>query len=476
MRFLRAIIKFILFGIVGLLGLMVLLVILLVLPYFILPEVPLNPEITTFYTQDPDAYKQDNAMVAIMGLAAPADVTDTYAWALEQITNHSKEDAPLHSAEARAKEYASSNRLVTMLHVMFDKNGDFILAPIGISSNSKPAELPKLEAQQEKFMFTLGREKTPCLPTIAQLNSTDNKLCRQEQDWPTVLQNYALFLDRYKELHKYTHFINSNEGDGLYFGPLIGIHSWYLAQLWLQSKQQPDAALDALLDDMQLWQHAFSEPNNLITRSVVMVLHHQCQNLLPTFLQSVPALTSTQQQKVLAMLQPLPPETWNIEGIMKAEYADIRPIIEPMDNYSRNKFYSFQQDMISLAKFSPSVLPEQRKAFDQRWRLPYSVSASDWRSPILGVLTNMIISGVSLADSLFMSMHKRDAENRLLHLYVQIETQHIAPPDIPTFLAASPAEFYDPFTNQPFRYDTAKNAIYYSMPGDQPVTWGLVLN
>jgi hypothetical protein len=162
----------------------------------------------------------------------------------------------------------------------------------------------------------------------------------------------------------------------------------------------------------------------------------------------------------------------------KAEHQVVASFIDNFDNTSRNKFYQFQKDTISLFEIPASEFKTAQKSYRSKYKLDeintiniFLLSLeTDWHSPRLGTVVGLILDFDVIGADLINAMNRRDAQNRMLNLYVQIKARNIPDDQISNFLNNTSSSLYNPFTDKPFTYDTKTKSISFEYESNGKIT------
>jgi len=392
--------------------------------------VPASPPPTP--ADDAQALLHGNGYIALMGVNAPANVENTYAWALALVEADMKPLQPGQTASA----------------------WDTAPGKITVQGDYKPA-LCMLSKGWEPFVIN-----GPCTTTIQQLNQ-----------W---ISGNTLLLTRYHSRFEYSRFIDV-PGSGA-SGEFIREQQLFLAYLVSVSHAHPEGALQEWLKNAIFLKKALADQTTLMSRSVLMVMYQQTQKVLPTLLAADPSLAAKYQPQLADILAPFGPREMNIVANTKAEERALAPVITKLTPGGQAKFKQFWQDEITLAQTQTTHISEASDAFHAKYanpKLPATITKETVTNTppqdlakALGedAYVNLILAGIAEGADLFKAMEALDARNRILNLYVQMKVQTITPDKVGAFIQA--AALHDPFTDKPFAYDAAKHLIYFSpVPG-----------
>lgn len=396
-------------------------------------EEKLNPAIASLYAMDKKSYAtNDNGYLGMMGVYAPADTADTYAWALQWAESHltSINPAPWDSVPGK-------------------------LLPTG--------DIRTIDCWVDRKWPDMSNPSTPS--------------CNNPQGTVDLLNaNYTL-LKRYHAQFHYNRFIDVPYL-GLPFGAsMIDTHTLFLAYLVNISPVHPEVALEEWMKSAIFLKKALADQNSLFTRSILMIMYAQSQKALPELLAADATLAKKYETQLLQILTPFGTKQMNMPAVIKADYLLLGDTIRQFSPHNQNKFYQFEQDqLLAIAHTPPLQINAAHAAFMKTYGnppRPANMTDDDFQTLTpeeikekMGedAMMDLIIGGGVIGSELFKVMAALDARNRMLNLYVQMRAKNLPGDQIAAFIHAAPASLQDPFTEQPFRYDAARKLIYFSMP------------
>lgn len=422
----------------------------------------LNPEIAAFYTVDKSQMLENNAAIAMMGLSAPADVSDSYGWTV-QIIQKAQEER--ENYEAKYANKAGANFIDAATY-----------GNVEVGFNVISLELDDLPNKTEY----VGDNKTiGCwLDRSWFMNDrvTDDKNC-DEQALRDLITKNQLLLSRYENSLHYTLYENHWSAAQ---GPImINAQELYIANLVLLAQTNPELALQKWLVNMQLYKNALRGYNSLINVSILMVNHGLVQKALPSILGNNEELIAAHMNELLEALAPFSARDVNITSTMKAEHELIGPVIDRLGNYNRNKSFELHQEMIAAWNAPISEIDSKWERLNKKYKSNPSMlflQWRDWHSPVLSITTNLILAGTLVGGDLAKAMHLSDARSRILNIYVQMKAQGIPAEKVPEFLAISSKVLYNPLTEKPFEYDASSKMIYFVSQPEYGYKQGLILS
>lgn len=393
-----------------------------------------DPETKAFAQMDEDAWKQDNGNLAMLGLAAPASVEDSYAWALQLVAQDWQE---------RQAEFPAGTDY-TALYKALGEGGS----------------LWKKIDEPDRVKFQGDARALGCWRSHGWDPSEKPAACTTREELAQRIHDNGLLMKRYQSALAHQRFIDFPQMGIPHGQLLINAQELFLAGLVLAAEQHPDEALKAWLQNIGFYKRALNDRITLITRSILMVNYGAAQDVLPALLQRHPQLAKTYEAELREALAPFGPKEVNITLTAQMEYKQVEPILEKLGNYSQNKVHRFEQEFIALWQLPPSALPSAFKQFEEKHKRIFTWE--DWHSPVAGVVTNLLLGGMAVGGDLALAMHSRDAKSRLLDLYVQMKSVGVAGDQASAFLSQSPPQLFDPFTDRPFAYDAAVGCIHFS--------------
>jgi len=406
-------------------------------------EDKLNKEIAG-YSMNQQDFVTDNAMIAIIGLVAPPNVEDTYAWALSLIRKHMEE------SEKWIKDIKNAPDKVQKWE-MIQKNLDKSL-------------IDKVDTIPNKIEWQGNTDGLRYW--VEQEWGSDCKKCPSEKEVLKLADSNRILLKRYRDLTLHKQFIQPPDTAAINMELLIRLHELHLAQLIIQSKTNPDASLKEWLQNNAFVKAALMDKSSLVTKSVLMVMYSQSLHALPNILRSHQEFAAKYEKPLLNVLGPFGPKDYNIHSAMKYEYTLVSPVIEQLGTYSQNKYFFFLKDFEALATYSASQFQEQNTRFQKTYDYNQyrMIDWQDWHHPISATTTNFLIKGASSGSDLLGAMHTRDATSRMLSLYIQALSSSIPEEKMADFMTKSPPDLYDPFTQKPFRWNQTTGTLYFINP------------
>lgn len=405
----------------------------------------LNPEIPAFYQLNTNAYTKDNVAFAFAGLSAPSSVKDSAGWASALITKYRQKRDEQEAALKQQGRWQILTQFYTQPSLGWGLQ-DMLDAVPGKTS---------LKGNTRGIICLIAHP--------AMVNAAALKPCATKKEARAVISDNALLLERYDAIANYKRLISLPRGGWPNMQLLISVHELYLLRLTLESESRPEASLKRWLANQALLRRGMADQNDLISRSVLLVLHKMSQQALPVLLAHADAaLLKRYEPALLQALTPMGSREMNVAFTLKADYQLIAATVDRLDNASRNKFYEFTKDFIALSEVPASQFAESNAGFQARYKA--WLRGGDWHNLPMGIITNLIISGMAVASDLIGAMHSQDALNRMLALHVQMMSQGVRPEQVPAFLSAAPAGLRDPFRDAPFRYDAKEEVIYYVIP------------
>lgn len=403
----------------------------------------LNPEFASFYVVDMSRAYEGNGAIAALGLSAPADVVDTYSWALnilKQVDAEKKKFLAHLKGEITPSSFDAGERLITSISQVEN-------IPNRVEFIGDTRAIGCFQGQQYRF----NGEPFP--------SQCDEKAL------PKLMSDNALLLKRYQVMLGYNRYDDYWPITGLNGSALIKLQEVYVARLVEMSKTNPEAALQQALANMRFYRRALTGHTNLIARSILMVNYGLVQKSLPTILGNNEALIAAQLNQLFDAFSPFSANEVNVAELAKAEYELLSTIFEQLGNHNKNKMLQFHKDFIAAWNTPPIHADAAWAPFFKRYKskeLHCYLNLSDWHSPRLSITANLVISGMAVGGDLSRAQNAIDARSRILNLYVQIKTLGIAPAEIQAFLNNAPKALYNPFTETPMNYDAASNSIYFT--------------
>lgn len=192
-------------------------------------------------------------------------------------------------------------------------------------------------------------------------------------------------------------------------------------------------------------------------------------------LHATPSLLATHGDELRQLLQPVGLSRWNLEGVMRAEYRRIDPVISGDDtqiwvhsNFIRNRHFRAANAFLNASTAHPSELERKFETVLQAHSNPIAWTWDYLRNPMNTFFVRRFSLESQLeAEPVVRSMIQKDGRMRLLSLRLLLAKNSIADGDVEHFLSKQPSELRDPFTTEPMQWDREKRVIYFCQP-DRP--------
>lgn len=394
----------------------------------VVDESQLNPKILSFYKSDEEAYIYNNGYIAMFGLMAPVHAKDSYVWGLELVR----------------KNKTDANAVDNFLKSTPDKT-EF------------KGDTRSIQCWLDQKWIRLSRRQ-PNTPPDA---------CKSDSELLGMVRNNQLLLTRYKKALDHLRFYNMPYNVPVPSRLLVNVQELFVANLVYESRKNPEAALKDWLANIQFYRRALADQNTWLIRSLLLANYSIAARSLPSLLAADNTLAESYAVDLREALAPFGPAQMRVDLALKAGYLPVEVLISRLSYQNRNQLFQYDTDVIALAKVPAESFPQAAEAFQKKYPLRECVGDSiDIRDASEALIVDYLESCRLPLGELFAAMHIRDAENRLLSLYVQIKAQRLPADGIQRFLSQAPKELYNPFTNTPFKYSPSSGFIYFNPKPD----------
>lgn len=387
---------------------MMVLSLLFCLPPAMAADAPPPSDMEAFFKMDPVS-EQENGFYALIGLAAPASITDIWAYG--------------HDPKTRAA-------------------------------------VPVLSIATRD-----GRKPREALACFVEQRPAAGQPCVSDAEAEKLIADNALLLARYERLLQYPRFVDE-AGVWANGSLIINLSGVKLAQIGLQAKKGAgQAALDEWKRYTRYWQRAIADRQTMVGKSIVLVLYKQHLSSLPVILAADPALARANEQALLDILSapPFGDGGWNIADTFRMDFALIQAgggTIDgkPLDMQAiQHLTYELAQDTLAVAALPPKAMPDSIRRVEEKYDYvgrPATEIANHFPE-------KLVVGGMAIGVDLLLAQQRREVYARMLRLYVMAKAKEQTPDGMPAFLAAASPELQNPFAESPFGWDDAERAIYF---------------
>lgn len=416
----------------------------------------LNPEYNKLTKQN-DYTDEENGYFALIGLAAPKDVTYTFAYGKTMAKNTSF-TANVAGAREVADVFVSGNYESFFTYVEPKEN---------------PSEIKFIHRSKECFYPITYRFKCFELSDGSgcekEAPEDTFKNCIKKEELEEIVSENQLILSRYNELYKYKYF--SMIADNLSSSSnLIHVNKVLPAHIINEmDKGNADIALPVYIENLKFIRRAFAGSHDLTADAVFLLIHGMNVRFLPEMIKKHPEIIEKHGAALVEVLKPMPHSGY-IDGIISGEKEIRERMLSDLAeknannltgyflkvNATKNDFVDYAKHIKQLSELSYLDLKKESDHFRM-------IKESPAKTPIeIGGLYNPV--GKQFTDrppaELFLQSRKMDADFRLLGLYVQILQKKLKKEEVAEFIKSNP-DYYNPLTDKPFEWDDGKKVLYY---------------
>jgi hypothetical protein len=216
---------------------------------------------------------------------------------------------------------------------------------------------------------------------------------------------------------------------------------------------------------------AYAE-DSWVGKAIVLVNEGLSHISVELLLHEAPELVDAHGDELLRLLRPVGLSRWNLEGVMRAEYRLLDPIISSGNNqfwvhpdFIRNRYFRAAKAFLDISAGHPSHFGED---FESGRQVHGKFNEWTWdyvRNPLNTVFARGMLGGQFKAWPLVTNMVQKDGRLRLLTLRILLARNKIAGRDVDRFLSSQPTGLRDPFTDQPMRWNSERQVIWFCQPG-----------
>ncbi len=310
------------------------------------------------------------------------------------------------------------------------------------------------------------------------------ELRRQAVDVMDIAERHEDLLDRYRGLYTVAdmqtlspvHVVGSMKTIPI---DVSHIHRLHLARIAVHP--DPAEAATALAQDIVFARRVLGLADEMILKAMAM---HWLGSDLQLYAQllDIDAYPLDALHPVSTQLAPLTPSEWDMTGVLKREFrTTARSLIglvpEPQPlaagveipgslfrfNFKPNATINLLQQAIAETAHRMQMTPKARRAAGPLVATP----------PLLQRMTNsqgwFIVQFIPSANASYGDrLRDLDGLIRLVNLKREILRQGVADDRIPEWLAAQGAEWRDPYTGEPMRWDADARRLYFEGHGEKP--------
>jgi hypothetical protein len=337
-------------------------------------------------------------------------------------------------------------------------------------SQFKASESRSIINAASTLVFVGKRDDFDCWRDDTLEKTADN--CASTERIKTLLAENKELLTRYKSLYSIANWQGVSGSGGQ---AVLDLNRLIAAEIKLDVDEgRPEIAYQKWRDNFVFINHVLSADNTLIDRAIFLVTDGFSLDSLEYLLFKSPEIGMAHIDELNTLLKPSGLEKYNLKGVMRAEYGFLNDklISKTKANffhpeYMRNRIYRVHNDFLNSVLKPPNSYKQSQHELSKKYALPQSLLDIDWLDPFNGAIASELTSGFIRSFSLIESMHFKNAHIKLLNLSLKIRQQKIADADVQEFLNQAGVDYYNPFTNQPMRYDADKKMIFCEEPSSQ---------
>jgi hypothetical protein len=289
--------------------------------------------------------------------------------------------------------------------------------------------------------------------------------CASPERIKTLLTENNELLNRYKSLYSLANWQGVSGGGGQ---SVLNLNRLVAADVKLNVDEgKPEIAYQKWRDNFVFINHILSADNTSIERAIFLVTDGFSLYSLEYLLLKSPEVGVAHIDELNILLKPSGLEKYNLNGMLRGEYKLVNNKLLSNSKttflhteYIRNRLYRAHRDFLNSVLKPPSSYKQSQSEFHKRYAVPQGLMDLNWLDPYNDALSSMLTSGFIRSFPLIESMHLKNAQIKLLNLSLKIRQLKIADADIQAFLNQAGADYKNPFTNQPMRYDAAKKVIF----------------
>lgn len=368
-----------------------------------------------------------NGFYVLYGLSAPENIgLDVYQWSEKRISPYKKE---FDKKQAEIEKATSGMSAKEIWRFYMDNNGYNGFIPAKDEFDSIP----------NKITFHGSLKNTECWVDNTLDRSSEE--CLLQDQVKVLINTNQLLLKRYKKLSDYDRYVDVPFylGDP---GLQIKTHSLFLLDLVLEARSNPDKAARAWIENALYLKKALSDQNTFVTRAVLMMMYNRSQKAMPSII-SQSETVRKYKKELTDLLGPFGPKEMNLTHIFYAEYGMAQNVLIPLGPQAIYKFYKQQQELLAISnapsaqfdamseklneeyKFNPGYFSLSRRFI--AYLLAYSFNQVEAMS---ATIMDIVLPGMARSSELIRYMHKIDAYNRMLNMYVRMKAKNLSPETI----------------------------------------------
>lgn len=429
---------------------------------------PLDPDFAAYMAGDSRPSYEQNGYLAFMGMDAPVGA-DPHTYGLDTFLRIEKE---------LEQSRMSIDDLLDSYGAIYDSLET--LAPSDAPGNAPPAEHKPVKP----YVYDSGKESLSCWTATAieliqwKKTAEGDVSCMTEADLIRHLAEIDVLLGRYEILQKYPRFYELHSGMAFPEVDFIRMHEYYMARNTLLVRQgKSDVAMRYWLSNMKFIDTALADQQTIVLKAILNIMLSESLANLKLMIEIDPSLAQRYQDQIIAALSAgLNVNRAEIlKAVFRSEYqmtvgfldrmGDWTTILFFKKNATANILVAHYRDLIDAAAQPPADLIKNMKLIEGKKQKHMSVGDGFWGIADMlsyNPMGKILIPPALMGEQITLQFPWRyNARRRMLILYVMARAQGVAVTDMPAFLAGSPVNLHDPFTQKPFAWDAERKTIYF---------------
>lgn len=316
--------------------------------------------------------------------------------------------------------------------------------------------------------------------------------CLSETELDELIIQYEPYLERMYALNKYQAFDYPKDIDVAtlpYGQTLISLHQLEIAHMGQQiEKGDYKTVIQNWLQWAELNQKTLAGHNNMVGQAINLVNYGMVNAYLSDILNTLPfEIIQKYEEPLKHMLdfQMLEAKGWNVQKTMQAENymligalksmfpeskisadgTDISWLVDYMykDNETRNDFYEFAQDMVSLSRLPVTKSHTAQDKLAEKYDKLHDYSHLVVLAP--NGIGKMLLPGVIKGSELILNAHRHQIVQDLLRIQLKAKLAGVPLSEMGEFVAENQQDnFYEEMT---YKWNAEEQKIYADQYGFQ---------
>jgi hypothetical protein len=343
--------------------------------------------------------------------------------------------------------------------------------------------IPEITQDLNSLKLTVNSDQVWCW-IDHQIYTSDD--CIPFYKAPDILQENQELLERYRSLQYLEGYSSLFVSNNQTFLILLKMN---LADIQIDLERgEYKKAYEKWRDQLQLSRTILRGQDTWVGKAIGLVTFGFTYPLLEEILLAAPKLAKEYSGELTTLLQPEGIDGFNIEGIMHAEFTMLVHLFKyPPSSFGENslnrlnwivtrlsqkdrilnRYYSFSRDYADALQLSWSQQENVRTQLSEKHPL-----LTDWDiivDPFGSLFLTQVIDGQLAGYELFRSLYIAEGRLRLASLFIRIINEDLSDDEIAGMLTVAGANYFDPFTNTPMKWDADKKTIYFPNPQNKCV-------